>query len=159
MINILLAMLLAVYPPQGKCEGAGLQRLAEKAQVIVVAEIEEVGPPPQVSAWSGLLAVRQGVKYRVRSVLRGQTTEDVMWVSFYLIHGSRTVSRDVPELSPKLFEKTKVHMLFLQPAKQPAAIEAGAAPASSYSAIDANCGAIPAETGLVEEVRRIISKP
>lgn len=159
MTHYMLAMLLVLWPAQGKCEGAGLQRLADKAEVVVVAEIEQVSPPPTVQTWSGLLAVWQSVKYRVRSVLKGKATEDVIWVNFYLIHGSRTVSKDVPQLSPELFKKTNVQVLFLEPSKQPAANEAGATPANTYAAIDANCGAVPAETGLVDDVRRMVSKP
>ncbi|MBA3243095.1 MAG: hypothetical protein H0T60_17895 [Acidobacteria bacterium] len=159
MTGILLSLALAVLPATGQCDEARLKRTVSKAKVVMIAEVAEIDAPPRLMAWSGLMAVTQRVKYKVRTVLKGELPEGDVWVSFYLVHHSLTADKDSPQVSPELFKENNVHVVFLELDKKPSSGETDATAARSYVAIDENCGAILATPTAEKKIRRLALTP
>ncbi len=163
LLSLVLATLAAATEPgrvraQGECDEARLQRTAAKADVVMIAEVAEL-ENDALSFWSGVMGVRQHVRYKVKTVLKGELAESVVRVAFYVVHHSATADKDEPQLSPELFKENSVHVVFLKREKKPDADNAKAAETHSYLGLDQNCGALVATPALEENVRRLVSTP
>ena len=107
MISLLL-LAAALYAP---CSDVTIQDAARSSEIIVLAEVVEVGPP--LGLWSGGYVVAQRVDYEIKEVLKGDIQEKKIGVAHYVIAGSSTVDDKVARLSPVLFKRGNRLLLFL----------------------------------------------
>lgn len=88
----------------GLCQVNDPQKTSEAidtANIIMVGEIVEVGPPP--AFWSGLFAAYQDVRYKVIDVFKGTLPTKEVLVAHPVVHNSVTADKSHPGLSPALF--------------------------------------------------------
>lgn len=88
-----------------------LQRLVEDAEIVVVTEIAEVQPSPNV--WTGFLLSTQSVDYRVIEVLKGDLKYYELRIDFLLIQDDHFVDPFEPHLLSEVFKPgtRQVHFL------------------------------------------------
>jgi hypothetical protein len=100
-------------------DDAKVQRLTERAEVVVVAEVAEVEPTSELQPWSGLISSRQYIQYDVREILKGEVPDGKIRVRFMLVRNNLTADESRPRLSPEPFQKWNVHILLLERDRQP----------------------------------------
>jgi hypothetical protein len=88
-----------------------LQRLTQRAEIVVVAEIVEV--QPSLNFWSGFVRSAQSVDYKVLEVLKGNLKYPELRVEFLLFQESPFVDPFEPHLLPEVFKPgtRQVHFL------------------------------------------------
>jgi hypothetical protein len=89
-----------------------LQRLVERAEIVVVAEIAEVLPSPNF--WSGFVRSAQSVDYRVIEVLKGDVRHRELRIDFLLSQDSPFVDPFEPHLLPEVFKPGTRQLHFLK---------------------------------------------
>jgi len=117
-MNTILSFVLSCACLTAGVQGAAQPRLREqaaKADLIVIAEVVEVGESP--GFWGGgYLLPKQSVTYRQVGVLKGSLSHSQFEVGFYITSVSSRVDKDRPMLSPEIFAPGKKHVLFLNSA-------------------------------------------
>lgn len=98
-----------------RCSPKRLRKLAAKSNIIARGEVVNV-KPHQVNCWSGTLICMADVTYDIKQVLKGNVKDEQIVVEHVLVSNSLTadVNMDVPRLSPTLFRKGNVLLLFLE---------------------------------------------
>lgn len=88
-----------------------LRRKVQEAELVVVAEIAEVQPSPNV--WNGFMRSTQSVDYRVIEVLKGNLRYPELRVEFLIFQDSPFVNPFEPHLLPEVFMpgNRQVHFL------------------------------------------------
>jgi hypothetical protein len=159
MMNICLLLILFLWSPApAPCEDARMKKFAQKADFIVIAEVTEVPPPPlgELQPWSGIIASTQNVKYKVIKVLKGQVAGAQIEVMHYLQYKSYTADT-VPRLSPTLFKKGNVQIIFLMVHNDP--FQKGKDIWPPYVSIDEDeCSVLPADPKVEGKIRRIAAR-
>lgn len=137
-----------------QCDVQKMQKLARDAQIIVVAEVKEV--KPAMNIWSGGFLVIQRVRYKVKEVLKGTLSNSEINVGHYIIRTSLTVDTKKPRLSPRLFRRGNQLVLFLIPDSGTGYIsrENIDSKYKAYLVHDPNCGAVLANTDIVNMIQR-----
>jgi hypothetical protein len=92
-------------------EETRLKTLVKEADVVVLAEVSDVQPPP--GFWSGQFPATQGVSYKVLEVFKGSFDSNTLSHRFYVVKNGRLSDKQNPRLSPSLFARQKRHLLFL----------------------------------------------
>jgi hypothetical protein len=116
-MNTILSFVLSCACLTAGAPGAaqsGLREQAAKADLIVIAEVVEVGESPGI--WGGYLSPKQSVIYREVEVLKGSLNRNRFEVGFYITSVSSRVAKDRPRLSPEIFAAGKRHVLLLKSA-------------------------------------------
>lgn len=119
MTTILLSAALclaALMSLQGTAQTTTVRDLAAQADIIVVAEVVEVGESP--GFWAGYMSPTQPVTYRQVEVLKGSLSSNQFRLEFVISSLSRIVEKDQPRLSSKLFAPGNRHVLFLEAVKE-----------------------------------------
>lgn len=159
MRGLFIAILLTLLPSGiPVCDEQRLERLAQKADAVVVAEVTEVGPAP--GAWSGTFAVAQRVRYRLKDVLKGSIPAQQIEVGHYVVANSATADGKEPRLSRDLFSVGNELVLFLVQDPKTGYIAKefpckGNDP--TYLVTDETCGAVKADDAVIRVVRRFVS--
>lgn len=164
------ALLISALAGTPSAKQSALRESAALADVIVVAEVAEVGEPP--GFWSGYILADQFVTYRGIEVIKGDPGGDRFDVGFYIMSSLSLVDKDKPRLSPKIFAPGKRHVLFLRALKEgdpPAKVLVTDGP-GKISALDRSeftsrptfapvqfIDLIPADADTVETLRNITS--
>ena len=157
VVTLILTLTLSV-PQASRCQEEQIQRLAEKSELIVVAEIIEVQSPPFLfDVWSGPVTVIQRVQYRVEKVLKGNLNEGEINVGHYLVRNSLTADTQRARLSPNLFKKGNELVLFLKEDNQTNSSGMALSGNQTYLSFDENCGAILKDANIIKMVEKIIS--
>ncbi|MDX2043633.1 MAG: hypothetical protein SF097_20625 [Acidobacteriota bacterium] len=91
---------------------ARLKTLVKESDMIALAEVTDVQPPPGI--WSGQFPVTQGVSYKVLEVFKGSLQNDTLSHNFYVIKNDPLSDKQKPQLSTSLFAKKKKQLLFLK---------------------------------------------
>ena len=135
----------------GPCDPASL---SEKADIIVVAEVERVRKSP--GHWSGFGAAVQYVDYKVTRVLKGSGLTDggEFVAGFLLDSGSSLVDEDTPKLSEKVLAASKQHVLFI---KVDSERRYGSPTGGTFFAPNDHVGLVEANEETLNSLRRIIS--
>lgn len=119
-MNTILSFILLCACLTAGAQGAAQSKLREqaaKADLIVIAEVVEVGESP--GFWGGgYLLPKQSVTYRQVGVLKGSLSHSQFEVGFYITSVSSRVDKDRPMLSPEIFAPGKRHVLFLNTAAE-----------------------------------------
>jgi hypothetical protein len=113
MKTLLILFLLhgQVLPPT-QSEKEKWQKLASNVNLVLVAEVTEVGPTP--GFWSGYLAASQRVRFKVVKVLKGDLNAGEVEVEYYLVKNDDLVDHELPRLSPVIFKAGNQLILFLK---------------------------------------------
>jgi hypothetical protein len=136
-------------------------RLTDNSEVVVVAEVAELEPADAQQPWSGLISSKQFVQYDVREVLKGEVSDAKIRVGFMLLQNSLTADENQPRLSPELFRKGNVHVLFLKRDLRSRAADKQRTPWLkwlAYDSIDSDYGAVTSTPGLIEKIRALQPK-
>jgi hypothetical protein len=129
-----------------------LLSVMKEAEIVVVAEVEEVGP--SLGAWSGLLASVQHVKYRVVEVLKGKMKSNEIDAGHYVVHNSLTADKEKPHLSPELFKPGNRLILILSRERgHGCKLETPKKDMEAFCSPNENAGAILADSHLVDRIR------
>ena len=139
-----LALALILFAPaMPHCKEQQLQKVASKAESIVIAEVVEVKSSP--GFWSSHIASVQYVEYRVLKTLRGPLISHYISVGHYLVKNSLVADKEQIRLSPELFKQGNKLILFLcrDPEKR-------------YSTCDENCGAVLADNSNLDTIRKLV---
>ena len=156
---LIFLMLQFLLPDSPKCDEQAIKQTALHTPIIVVAEIIEV--KPEVGIWSGYTAfVQQQVRYQVKEILKGKLSPGEIEVGHFIIKNSPTVDSERARLSPRLFAKGKLFILFLTPVtKKFSAL--GFKPERMDRAFfvdNYECGALPVTTERIKAMRHILAK-
>jgi len=138
-----------------RCEEIKLKSLSEKAEVIVVAKVERVGKP--LKAWSGYFLVVQRVRYKIEENIKGKISFKQINVAHYIMKNSMTADAEKPQLSETVFKKGNEIILFLKQDSGTGYISAEnlKKKENAYIALDANCGAIVADTEKIKILKDV----
>jgi hypothetical protein len=82
-----------------------------------------------------------------------------VWVGYPIYYNSLTADKSGPQLSPELFKKNNIHIIFLKLDKKPAPSSVTPPGSPSYVTLDVNCGAIIATPAVEAKIRRLALKP
>jgi hypothetical protein len=141
------------------CDEIQMRQLANDSELIVVAEIVEVGRAPGI--WSGLLLVAQNVRYEVKEVLKGKVLDKCqITVAHYVVKNSLTADTTEPRLSPKTFKTGNRLVLFLaaDPGKgKYVSLSPPDPQTKTYVVPEVNCGAMLAEESVLKSIRQAAS--
>jgi hypothetical protein len=151
--------MLALLPQTPQCDEAKIKQMVGDAAVVLIAEVKEEEPTFENQPWTGFAASKQYVRYEVKSVLKGELPDSEVRIGFYLIKNSLTADKSRPQLSPELFKKHNVHIIFLQLDLKPPASDGNPPPPPSYTALDENYGAIIATPDTEAAIRALQSTP
>lgn len=159
MINSLMAaMLILTSTAVNDCEMRVVEHLAQEAQIIAVAKVEEV--EPTLGFGSGYFVVVQRVNYEIEEVLKGDLPKGRINVAHLVVANSPTADEETGQmqLSPKLFAKGNRLVLFLEPDPQRGYIGIDSAKTyKGYMALSENC--VPrAEAETLKAIQRTLSK-
>ena len=153
-----LLCLLGLMPTYAKpsCDEQRMQQLASDSNIVVVANIIEVGPPPKV--WSGLFLFVQRVRYEVKDVLKGQVSKREINVGHYIVKNCLSADSKEARLSPDVFKKGNQLLLFLasDPGKGKYVSLETPAKDNDYVVSDSNCGAVLAEENTLKSIRQTL---
>jgi hypothetical protein len=141
-------------------DDARIKRLTERAEVVVVAEVAEVEPTSVQQPWSGLVSSWQFVQYNVREVIKGEVPDGKIRVRFMLSEHSLTADESRPRLSPQLFQKRNVHLLFLERDHRSPATDKKQMPWLSwllYKSFDSDYGAVMDVPAVEAKIRELSS--
>jgi hypothetical protein len=134
-------------------------KVAQKAEVVVVAEVIEVQLSP--GAWSGVFAWVQHVRYKVVEVLKGSADNEgevksgEIDVGHYLVFNSLTADKEQARLSPKLFKPGNRLLLMLsQEEGHGCRLRIPHWDIATFCSPNENYGAMLADPKLVDKVRR-----
>jgi hypothetical protein len=158
MILAIVIFALTLFPlSEKRCDSReAMQKLTQDSELIVIAEVVEI-EKLLVSIWSGPVASRQWVKYKIKGVLKGAIDEPEITVRHYLVYKALTADSEIARLSPKLFSKGNNLLLFIrsdqQESKKTQTLPAG----KTYLSLDPNCGSVIANEETVKMVQEIIS--
>ena len=131
--------------------------MVARSDIILIAEVREVEPTFDLQPWSGgLIGSKQHVRYEIRSVLKGEFPDGEVRVAFYLIKNSLTAGKDWPHLSPELFQKNSLHIVFIEIDPLSPPTKENTSPISSYVGATADCGAIIATFDAEATIRRLL---
>jgi hypothetical protein len=140
-----------------------LLKIAQNAEVVVVAEVVEVHPSP--GFWSGVLASVQHVRYRVVEVLKGSAESEgevKSWeidAGHYVVANSLTADNEKARLSPKLFKPGNHLVLILSREEgHGCRLRIPHADIATFCSPDENHGATLADPKLVGKLKRAIAK-
>lgn len=163
MTSLLLSLTLMLLPQVRRpLDGKEIGRLTERSEIIVAAEVAEVEPTDMQQPWTGLITSKQFVQYNIREVLKGEVSDAQIRVGFMLFQNSLTADKDQPRLSPELFRKGNVHILFLKRGRRSPAAEKKRLPWLnwlSYDSVDSDYGAVMAAPAVEAKVRAVGSAP
>ena len=159
MIGVLLSIALVLPPTTASCDEAKIKQMVRDSVVVLVAEVKEVETPSLTASWSGLAIFKQHVLYKVRAILKGEITEREVRVGYSVYKNSLTADKNRPQLSPVLFKKNTVHIVFLKLEEKSAVDGANQPTTPSYLALDVNCGAILDTPAVEAEIRAMPSTP
>ena len=152
MTRLLFALILTLTPQAaGPPDDDELKRQVSRSAVIIVAEVKEVEPTSELQPWSGLISSWQFVRYEVKQALKGEMPKGEVRVAFMLIPNSLTADKSRPGLSPELFKKQNVHILFLDGDRQPPVLGA------RYTGVGQDYGAIMATPTALKKIRAMNS--
>lgn len=96
---------------RGKPELLNLDALIKQSSVILIGEVEEIGPSP--GFWSGYVQFSQTVKYKKVNVLKGEISNQGFVVHHLIYTGSPVVQENQPKLKKDFFVKGKKLILFV----------------------------------------------
>lgn len=154
----LLLCLLGLLPTYAKpsCDEQRMQQLARDSNIVVVADIIEVGPPPKV--WSGPFLFVQRVRYEVKDVLKGQLSKHEINVGHYIVKNTLSTDSKDARLLPDVFKKGNHLLLFLAPAPAKGKYVSLETPANDndYVVSNSNCGAVLAEENTLKSIRQTL---
>ena len=157
MTSLLLSLTLMLLPQARRpLDDKEIERLTERSEVVVIAEVAKLEPAMMPGQWSGLISSRQFVQYEVREVLKGEVSDAKIRVGFMLLQNSLTADENWPQLSPKLFRKGNVHVLFLKRDRKSRAADEQRTPWLkwlAYDSVDSDYGAVTSSPGLTEKLR------
>lgn len=111
----LLSVFLLISPlitPTLQGDAKQLKALAHDADLIVLAEVSDVGTPPNF--WSGQFPATQQVNYKVVEVIKGHLDATQLDLGLSVVQNSSLSDTERPSLSPHLFAKGKLHIIFLK---------------------------------------------
>ena len=142
------------------CREPSIRQLVHDAPVVAVAEIEQVEQP--LGVWSGTFLIVQRVRYRVKTVLKGEIKQDQVTVGYYIVANSSTADTERAQLSPKIFVKGKEVLLFLtsdpergylaMPEDEKQKIN------QHYLALDSKCGLISPNENTLREIKQYTAR-
>lgn len=135
---LLLAMMVG-GAARAAAEGADVtaKLRGELAAATLVVDAEVVGVDPSPGAWSGVLAMYQGVRYRVHRVIKGKLDDKTVRIEHLLVAGSPTADGKEPRLDPRLFHPGARLVVFARPAGK------------AWRALDEHDAVVPATDELV----------
>jgi hypothetical protein len=135
----------------------GLKRLVASSEIIALAEIIAI-EDIRDGLWSGTFETKQYVTYQVQSILKGELDNSTIKVAHFLYRNSLTVDHEKPQLSPKLFQKGKILLLFIKIGQRIMKGEKGNYfRENELVSVDENCGAVVSDSKLLERVKKTIS--
>lgn len=149
--------------PNSFCGERSLGESVSSSSAVVVGEIIEVKPP--LGVWSGEFAVVQRVHYKVKDVLKGRVSEELLDVGHYVIANSSVADSRAARLSPEIFAKGRALILFLKPDPKKGYLYYPEADRESdretniktFLSLDA-CGALQANQDSIEMVRKAMPR-
>jgi hypothetical protein len=144
-MKILLTILLVhgLILTQTHPENQKWVKLATNVDLILVAEVKQVGPTP--GFWSGLFAASQRIRFKVVKVLKGNLKADEVEVEYYLVKNDELVDNERPRLSPEIFKAGNQVVLFLKADRKRR---------SKSFAADQNCGTAMASADILKALSR-----
>lgn len=129
-----------------------LKSLPCQADLIVLGEVVEVGPPP--GFWSGQFPAAQALRYKVTEVLKGELAVNKLDIQIFVVQNDPLSDREKPMLSPRIFSKGKVHVLFLKrPIRSEAETKSRASDGTFFSASDVY-SVVPMTEELIRSIRQ-----
>jgi hypothetical protein len=109
LLLILLALSISAFPQSPR---ELWQKFAKHADIIVMAEVEEVKPAP--GFWSGTIAAPQNVRFRLIKAFKGSIPSDEFELEYYVVKKDSLVDPDEPHLSTKIFKTGSRLAVFLK---------------------------------------------
>jgi hypothetical protein len=148
---ILSLAFLAANP--SRPDEKALVRVAQHADVVVVAEVVETHPP-LLGVWSGLVASVQHTQYKVIEVLKGDVKSNEIDAGHYVVYHSLTADKEKPQLSPDLFKQGNRLILSLSREMGHGCKLDNPAPGiETFCSQDENYGAVLAEPKLIDKIK------
>lgn len=109
---LLFAFSFLTLPALSQDDNKKWQQLAGKVDLVLIAEVAEV--KPSMGFWSGFIASRQNVKYKVVKVLKGQLSALEFEVEYDVVKNGALSDTEQPRLSPIIFKVGNQLILFLE---------------------------------------------
>jgi hypothetical protein len=109
--------------------------------------------------WSGTGMTKQYITYQIKSSLKGNINSGAITVAHVLLRNSLTVDKEKPRLSPKLFQKGKPLLLFINVGQRIVKGEQGNYfLENEFIVADENCAAMVPDSRLLQRVRNAVPK-
>ena len=157
MISLLLFM-ITFHVDAPSCSDEAIRRVELSSDLVVQARVVEVGP--SLGLWSGGYVVAQRVDYEIEGILKGQLQDKRIRVAHYVIGGSLSADQKVARLSPSLFAKGNILVLFLvrdmnsNYISPPESIDDNGI--RKFLIRDPNCGALPANGKRFDHIKAVV---
>jgi hypothetical protein len=140
IIEMLMLSISSVFA-QSFCEETILKQNWNLSDYVLIGKVISIDPAPRT--WSGIVWVPQKVKYKLIKNLKGEIVEKKINVTHYVVKNTLTADKEFPQLSPSLFSKGNLIILFLSKTT-----ENENEARINYKSEDSNCGALIATESL-----------
>lgn len=131
-----------------QCNHDRLAQVARGSQIVVTAELmgteDTLGSSPFFRPWCGLAFTTEDAYYHVIEVFKGEVASPNIAVEHAICWDTVTVGGYSPALSPELFKKGNVLLLFLKTGSHQPDRQRPLPFPSVYEDTDENCGAVEA---------------
>lgn len=154
MKKVLLCILFLPFVGYSQtCNKEDFYSLIDRADLIIVGKIKKVNP--SMGYWSGITLNLQVVKYEVIDKIYGNYQKKELLVAHPIFYNTTSVDPKEPQLLAKVFSTGNKIILFLEK-KHVEVKYLGRKIKADFQTWDGDCGAVPLQPNIVEEIKEKI---